>query len=80
MRSPKDPYRVAISFNKALEFGTEDSYNTKTQDGARHIAETRARECKCGAHVRIYHNTAGYPKFDWQLVDEYDIDKNGSLI
>lgn len=74
--SPKAPYRAQIDYEKALDFGTVESFTTDTLEAAAsHARDIYAtRNGKGGsALVQIYHNNATYPSFDWQLVYSFTL-------
>lgn len=79
LRSPKNPYRVEINFDKALEFGHVNSYTGMSVDAVLGLAIGDLKRYKASGKVRIWHNAATYPEFDWQLVQESYYKADGTL-
>ena len=77
-RSPKNPYRVEINFDKALEFGNVSSYTGESVENVLHLAIGDIKRYKTSAKVTIWHNEAGYPAFDWQIMSETYYKANGT--
>lgn len=78
MRSPKAKYRMEINFVKPLEgVGSVMSFNDDSVDALKHRASEMVKMAKCAAHIVILENKAIYPKFDWQQVEGYKLDKDG---
>ena len=78
LTSPKNPYRVEISFDKALAFGHILSYTGESYESILHLSISEIKRLNVSAYVRIWHNDAGYPNFDWQLVKETYFKANGT--
>ena len=79
MRSPKAKYRMEINFVKPLEgVGSVMSFNDASVDALKHRASEMVKMAKCVAHIVIMENKASYPKFDWQQVEGYKLDKDGN--
>lgn len=79
MRSPKAKYRMDINFVKPLEgVGSVMSFNDDSVDALKHRAQEMVKMAKCASHIVIMENKASYPKFDWQQVDGYKLDKDGN--
>jgi len=79
LRSPKNPYRVEINFDKALEFGHVNSYTGISVDAVLGLAIGDLKRYKASGKVRIWHNAATYPEFDWQLIQESYYKSDGTL-
>lgn len=78
MRSPKAKYRMEINFVKPLEgVGSVMSFNDDSVDALKHRASEMVKMAKCAAHIVILENKEMYPKFDWQQVEIYTLDKDG---
>lgn len=79
MRSPKAKYRMEINFVKPLDgVGSVMSFNDDSIDVLKHRAQEMVKMAKCAAHIVIMENKTSYPKFDWQQVDGYKLDKDGN--
>ena len=79
LRSPKNPYRVEINFDKAIVgIGSVSSYTCTSIDNVLHLAVGEIMRCKTSAKVTIWHNEAGYPAFDWHIVSETYYKPNGT--
>lgn len=78
--SPKNAYRVEITYDPALDFGSVESFGTITLDSAKQQASKLVAQRRSGikgeriavAHVHIWHNRAEYPTFDWEDCASYD--------
>ena len=79
LRSPKNPYRVEISFDKALEFGHVNGYTGMSVEAVLALAIGDLKRYKASGKVRIWHNAATYPEFDWQLIQESYYKSDGTL-
>lgn len=77
-RSPKNPYRVEINYDKALEFGNVSSYTGESVENVLHLAIGEIKRNNASAYIRIWHNDAGFPNFDWQIVREAYYKANGT--
>lgn len=66
----KHRYCVNISFSRYIKgFGF---YVTKTSDSIEYL-KSRAESFNESCHVVIRENVAGYPNFDWVIVEEYNL-------
>lgn len=78
--SPKNPYRVQIDYEKALDFGTVESFTAATLEAAYIHAKDifASRNGKGGsAFVQVFRNNATYPTFDWERVDSFNLNPRG---
>ena len=78
LQSPKNPYRVEINFDKALAFGNVLSYTGESIESVMSLSKREIQRLNASAYVRIWHNDAGFPDFDWQLVKETYFKANGT--
>lgn len=71
MNSPKNKFRIEITFNKPLiGIGSVVSYTANSVEQL--DAYVKAMNCK-KCHVVIQENKENYPKFKWVTINSYDI-------
>jgi DNA-binding XRE family transcriptional regulator len=78
LSSPKNPYRVEINFDKALAFGNVLSYTGESIESVMNLAKREIQRLNASAYVRIWHNDAGFPDFDWRLEKGLYFKANGT--
>lgn len=73
-RSPKNKFSVQVCFDKPLEgVGSVITMTANTMSDAEHLANLNAQGHP--AHVTIKENKKEYPKFDWVVISEYNLNK-----
>lgn len=78
-RSPKNPYRAEIYYNRCLQFGNVASFTAETIEELKAFVDSEVRRLRMSgyrslsAEIRISENKAKYPAFDWQPVEKYSI-------
>lgn len=81
--SPKNLYRAELSWNFAEETNkanhwTVRSYGAMTTEAidkwaAALVAELRQSRPERSCYLKVQHNNAIWPAFDWQIVKEVDL-------
>ncbi len=74
LRSPKHKFLAQINFDVPLEgVGSVITVTDNDFGNLKHLIVQFAQGCP--AHVTIRENKAVYPSFDWNMVDEYNLNK-----
>nr|DAH70611.1 MAG TPA: hypothetical protein [Caudoviricetes sp.] len=74
LRSPKHKFLSQINFDTPLEgVGSTITLTSDDLSELEHLSVLAAQGCP--AHVTIRENKAVYPLFDWNIVDEYNLNK-----
>ena len=74
LRSPKHKFLAQINFDVPLEgVGSVITVTDNDLGNLKHLIAQLAQGCP--AHVTIRENKAVYPSFDWNMVDEYNLNK-----
>lgn len=71
MRSPKDKYSATITFSKYVE-GIGQSV-TVTGNSIQEINDLALSYKKFGAYIVVRENKSEYPKFNWEVIKEYEL-------
>lgn len=74
LRSPKHKFLAQICFDTPLEgVGSTITLTSDDLEELKHLSVLAAQGCP--AHVIIRKNKAVYPSFEWNMVDEYNLNK-----
>lgn len=74
LRSPKHKFSAQICFDMPLKgIGSTITVTADSISDAEHLADLTAQGHP--AHVTVKENKKEYPKFDWVVISEYNLNK-----